>query len=166
MSHWILQNNPNSFRLTQGSPILYYQAGDEDWWGISRYFKTIAHGDVAYIWQSLDHRRSSEPKPRGIYAKATIESVEPHAVQHQVKIARLMKQDSGAWLDPKEEQHQKSKRTVLITYLESYALNPLTAEELTAAGLSSVGPLRFHHSDIYCLSDAECRKIETLLKGR
>ena len=167
MNYWILQSNPNSFRLTQGSPVLYYQEGDDDWWGISRYFKIIQPGESAYIWQSIDYRSSSGIKPRGIYAQAAIISVPlNHTAQALAMIEKLKKRDAGAWQDCKVEEHQKSKPAILIKYTFSIAMNPLTAEELHNAGLGHIGVLRFPHADIYKLTDIEANQIETLVKSR
>ncbi len=167
MNHWILQSNPNSFRLTQGSPVLYYREGDDDWWGISRYFKIIEPGESAYVWQSIDYRFSTGIKPRGIYARATITSVPlHHTALSQARIDELKKRDAGAWQDPEMERHQKMKQTVLIRYDLSIALAPLTAEELQRAGLGNIGVLRFPHADIYRLTDREARQIESLISGR
>ena len=164
MSQWILQLNPNFF-VEKGEPISFYQKGEDDWWGISRYFKQIEGGEEAYIWQSIDYRFLPH-KFRGIYAKATIVSVPPHSQHHQMRINELKRQDVGKWANPAVEQHQKSKHSLLIRYIDCYAINPLTVDDLVMAGLPNIGPLRFFRSEIYKLAEPDALKIENLLRGK
>ena len=164
MSHWILQLNPNFF-VDKGEPISFYQKDEYDWWGISRYFKQIKTGEEAYIWQSIDNR-FLPCKPRGIYAKAIIISGPPHSQHHQMMIDEVKRQDVGKWTNHDVEQHQKSKHSLLIKYIDCYAINPLTVDDLRMAGLPNLGPLRFFHSEIYKLAEPDALKIEALLRGK
>ena len=75
-------------------------------------------------------------------------------------------QDVGKWANPAVEQHQKSKHSLLIRYIDCYATNPLTAYDLRMAGLDNIGPLRFFHSEIYKLAEPDALRIEDLLRGK
>ena len=164
MSYWILQLNPTYF-LDEEEPISFYQKGEEDWWGISRSFKQIEHGEEAYIWQSTDNRFRPR-KPRGIYAKAIIISGPHHSQHHQMRIDKLKRLDVGKWRNHDVEQHQKSKPSLLIQYIDCYATNPLTVDDLIMAGLPNLGPLRFSHSEIYKLGESDALRIEALLRDK
>ena len=164
MSQWILQLNPNYF-TEKSEPISFYQESENDWWGISRYFKQIEIGEEAYIWQSIDYRFHPH-KPRGIYAKAIIVSGPPHSQHHQMIINELKRQDVGKWRNPDVERHQKSKHSLLIRYIDCYSTNPLNIDDLMIAGLVNIGPLRFYHSEIYKLAEPDSLRIEYLLEDK
>ena len=74
--------------------------------------------------------------------------------------------DVGKWTSHDEEQHQKSKHSLLIQYTDCFTTNPLTAYDLRMAGLDNIGPLRFFHSEIYKLAEPDALRIEDLLRGK
>jgi hypothetical protein len=163
MNYWILQVNPNVFKLDHESP---YKEGENDWWGISRYFDEIELGDIAYIWKSRDYRRKRDTKPRGIYAKATV-LIEPRRIPlFQTKLENLKKSQSSQWRDPEQKINHESKRSVIIKYCEptsKLGLNALTENKLIAAGLGNIGPFKFTHAEIYKLDEEQADKIEVLI---
>lgn len=146
-------------------PTSFYQKGEEDWWGISRYYKQIKIGEEAYIWQSIDYR-FHQHKPRGIYAKAVVVSYPPHSQQHQMRIDDLKRHDTGKWQSREEEKRQKTKLNLLIMYTACYVINPLTEDDLMMAGLDTIGPFRFIHSEIYKLDDSDALIIQGLLASK
>ena len=165
MNYWVLQVNPNVFRLDHES---LYREGAEDWWGISRYYNQIEYGDVAYIWRARDRRRHGEIMPRGIYAKATV-LVEPRRISlFQTKLDDLKQGQAHDWSDPEQKRNHESKRSVIIQYCEptnKLYLNALTENKLIAAGLGDIGPFKFTHAEIYKLNEEQADKIEELINS-
>jgi len=163
MNKWILQTNPNVFVLEHEC---LYKEGEEDWWGISRYFNEIEFGDIAYIWKARDWRRRNDIKPRGIYGKATI-LIEPRRIsQFQGKLDYLKQRESKYWRDLEQKKNHEAKRSVIIKYCEptnKLGLAALTETRLITTGLGNIGPFRFSRAEIYKLAEDEANKIEELI---
>jgi hypothetical protein len=165
MNYWILQTNPNVFVLEHEC---LYKEGQEDWWGISRYYNEIEFGDIAYIWKARDYRRFNDIKPRGIYAKATI-LLEPRRIsQFQGKLDYLKQREAKYWSNLEQKTNHESKRAVIIKYCEptnKLGLNALTENKLFSAGLGNIGPFKFTNAEIYKLDEEHAYKIEGLIKN-
>ena len=157
MSYWILQWNPNNYKLDGGNP---YRVGEEDWWGISFCLDEVKPGDTAFIWQSIDYQHPTGPRPRGIYAKATIVSVPPHKPEVQARIDEMKKADTQT------PAKQKQKPSLLIKYIASYYANPLTDTELKIAGLEKIHILQCPRPEISKLSDSGATSIKALLHAK
>jgi hypothetical protein len=88
---------------------------------------------------------------------------------YKEKIANLKLNLDGEWKNPSEKRKQEEKPEVIIKYCEPtnrLFFNPITAEELRAADLDNIGPLRFTRADIYKLVDYEADKIERLIQNK
>jgi hypothetical protein len=169
MSSWILQINPNDYRTDNGAPVYFYREGEEDWWGIRRYFDMVNDKDIVYIWQSNDHRIQKDFNSRGIYAKAVV-TIEPNR-EHlfEEKIKALKQRYKNEWNDPAGQEIQKRKRTVVFIYCKptkELVLSPLIDTELINAGLANIGPFGFTQGDIYKISQDQADKIEELIRDK
>ena len=134
--------------------------GEKDWWGISCLLSEVKPEDIAFIWQSIDYRHPLGPRPRGIYAKATIVSVPPHKPADQAIIDELKKADHET------PSKQKGKPALLIKYIASYYANPLTDAELKKANLGKIHILQCPRPEISRLSGSDATSIEALLRAK
>ena len=162
MGAWILQVDPNSFG--EGHPV--WQRGEVDWWCLSRRLH-VRKGDTVFLWQAIDYR-CDPPRPRGIYARATITAVPPLTPEETADIDALKEFGLGNWANSKKRAELESRPvSLLLKYEESYAGQPLTKDEITEAGLDrQLHLVQFPNQEGCPITDFEARAILTLFSRR
>lgn len=164
MNYWILQVNPNHFKLTKEYP---YNVGQDDWWCLSRARK-IYEEDTVFVWKSTDYRnQSTGPKPRGIYAQARVLSVPPHHPTIRSRIQQAQRHDQERWVESTERSKQESKPIdILISYQYIWETEPLTVNEIRNAGLGDLHIIKFPHIEICSVSHPNAMRLLELLENK
>ena len=151
MSYWILQSNPNKYRM-----IDYLKAywNEPDTWSISLYVNEIEREDIAFIWLSNEKGENN----RGIYAMAKITGL---PVLH-----RHFDWEDPYWIDKEEQRRLFAMPRLELRYIKSIIDKPLLRDDLKAANLGDLLILQMPRRAIYKLTEGYGRKIKRMVELR
>ena len=151
MSYWIVQSNPNTYRM-----IDYMRAhwNEPDTWSISRYTDKVELEDILFIWLSNEKGK----KNRGIYGMAKVTGLSDSQ--------RHFEWGDPYWIDKEEQRRLRALPTLELRYTKSIIDSPLLVDALKAANLGNLLILQMPQRAIYKLTEAEGEKIKRMIELR
>lgn len=150
MGYWILQSNPNKYRIFE---YLRRYPDLPDTWPVSLFRDEVMIGDHAFIWVSNVAGRGN----RGIYAKAEI-------VGRPDMDRKPYDRELRYWIDQEERSRLSRWPCLEVRYIKVFLDRPLLADELRRTrGLENLPILRMPQRGIYKLTEDEGRLIESMI---
>jgi len=150
MSYWILQANPNKYRMID---YLKTHWNEPDTWSISRYVNEIECKDIAFIWLSNEKGKSN----RGIYAMGEITGL-PALHKH-------FAWEDPYWVDKEEQKRLFALPRLELRYVKLIIDKPLLVDDLKAANLEDLLILRMHQRAIYTLTEQEGETLKRMVES-